>query len=101
MSSTSHPVLRQLIAVLAVVSACVALLIAQAGRSLATEPSSSLSTQPQAGQSGGSAAKAGSKGLMETCLASWDRATQMSKQEWKETCKRTVREYPDAFRSRQ
>jgi hypothetical protein len=34
---------------------------------------------------------------MERCIASWDRATQMSKQEWRETCKRTVKEYPDLY----
>lgn len=34
---------------------------------------------------------------MERCITSWDRATQMSKQEWKETCKRTVKENPDLY----
>jgi hypothetical protein len=42
--------------------------------------------------------RAGLKTPMERCIATWDRATQMSKQEWKETCKRTVKEYPDLFR---
>jgi hypothetical protein len=41
--------------------------------------------------------KAGPKTPMERCIATWDRATQMSKQEWRETCKRTVKEYPDLF----
>jgi hypothetical protein len=34
---------------------------------------------------------------MERCITSWDRATQMSKQEWRETCKRTVKENPDLY----
>ena len=34
---------------------------------------------------------------MTRCLETWDRATHMSKQEWKETCKRTVKEYPEIF----
>ena len=39
----------------------------------------------------------GKKSPMTRCLETWDRATQMSKQEWKETCKRTVKEYPDIY----
>lgn len=34
---------------------------------------------------------------MQRCITSWDRATQMSKQEWKETCKRTVKANPDLY----
>lgn len=41
--------------------------------------------------------KARLKSPMERCIATWDRATQMSKQEWRETCKRTVKEYPDLY----
>jgi len=41
--------------------------------------------------------KAGPKTPMERCIATWDRATQMSKQEWRETCKRTVKENPGLF----
>jgi hypothetical protein len=41
--------------------------------------------------------KARPRSPMERCIASWDRATQMSKQEWRETCKRTVKENPDLY----
>lgn len=51
------------------------------------------SIQPQKTKSD----KARAKSPMERCLATWDRATQMSKQEWRETCKRTVREFPDLY----
>jgi hypothetical protein len=34
---------------------------------------------------------------MKRCLATWDRSSQMSKQEWKKTCKRVVRENPGLY----
>jgi hypothetical protein len=48
-------------------------------------------------QRGAKSDKAGLKTPIERCIATWDRTTQMSKQEWRETCKRTVKEYPDLF----
>jgi hypothetical protein len=29
------------------------------------------------------------------CLGNWDKGTHMTKQEWRRTCERTVREYPE------
>ena len=55
-----------------------------------TEPVQSTRTQ--------AAAKSDrTKTPMERCISNWDRATQMSKREWRETCRRTVKEYPDLF----
>ena len=41
--------------------------------------------------------KAEAKSPMSRCMDTWDRATQMSKQEWKETCKRTIKENPGLY----
>jgi hypothetical protein len=35
---------------------------------------------------------------MERCLEVWDPFTRMTKQEWRATCKRTVRDYPDLYK---
>ena len=29
------------------------------------------------------------------CLDTWDKGTHMTKQEWRRTCERTIREYPE------
>lgn len=91
--------LLRLIAVLAVVnmgavgaSVLIASLIHAAE---ATDPSTPAAQVAQ--QSGGRSKKAEVKSPMARCLESWDRTTQMSKQEWKETCKRTVKENPGLF----
>jgi hypothetical protein len=34
---------------------------------------------------------------MSRCMATWDPSTQMSKQEWRETCKRTVKKNPGLY----
>jgi hypothetical protein len=34
---------------------------------------------------------------MARCLASWDRSTQMSKREWKDTCRRVVKTNPGLY----
>jgi hypothetical protein len=34
---------------------------------------------------------------MARCLATWDRSTQMSKREWKETCRRVVKTNPGLY----
>jgi hypothetical protein len=34
---------------------------------------------------------------MARCLATWDRSTQMSKREWKETCRRVVKNNPGLY----
>lgn len=34
---------------------------------------------------------------MSRCLATWDRSSQMSKQEWKRTCQRVVKENPGLY----
>jgi hypothetical protein len=34
---------------------------------------------------------------MRTCLNSWGPATQMSKREWRSTCRRVIIQYPGTF----
>jgi hypothetical protein len=34
---------------------------------------------------------------MARCLATWDRSSQMSKREWKQTCKRVVKNNPRLY----
>ena len=34
---------------------------------------------------------------MSRCLATWDRSSQMSRREWRETCKRVVRTNPALY----
>jgi hypothetical protein len=34
---------------------------------------------------------------MSRCLATWDRSSQMSKQEWKKTCRRVVKQNPGLY----
>lgn len=34
---------------------------------------------------------------MARCMDTWDRATQMSKQEWRESCKRSIKENPELY----
>jgi hypothetical protein len=29
------------------------------------------------------------------CMETWDKGTHMTKQEWRRTCERTIREYPE------
>ena len=55
-----------------------------------------LVTQAQRSPQGGGKAKAADT-PMNRCMAAWDPATQMSKREWKETCERTVKEYPSLY----
>jgi hypothetical protein len=43
------------------------------------------------------AGKAEAETPMSRCMATWDRATQMSKEEWRETCKRTIKENPGLY----
>jgi hypothetical protein len=43
------------------------------------------------------AGKVEGKSPMARCMDTWDRAAQMSKQEWKETCKRTIKENPGLY----
>jgi hypothetical protein len=42
--------------------------------------------------------RAGNAGSsMRRCMATWDRSAQMSKQEWKETCKRVIKQNPSLY----
>ena len=41
--------------------------------------------------------KAEAKTPMDRCMDTWDRAAQMSKEEWRETCKRTIKENPGLY----
>jgi hypothetical protein len=57
-------------------------------------PASSIAQVQVAQQRG---AKAQPNSSMSRCMATWDRSAQMSKQEWKETCKRVIRENPGLY----
>lgn len=61
------------------------------------QPGRSSVAQLPPQQKSGKAANAETKSPMRRCIDSWDRGTQMSKQEWKETCKRTVKLNPDLY----
>ena len=43
------------------------------------------------------AGKVGAKSAMSRCMATWDRSAQMPKQEWKDTCKRVIKENPGLY----
>jgi hypothetical protein len=43
------------------------------------------------GDSGGAAG-----GTLDDCMAVWDPTTHMSKDEWRVTCKRTLKDYPQS-----
>jgi hypothetical protein len=60
-------------------------------------PSSSVTAIPAIGQSEASSITAHGGGTtLQDCMALWDAATHMSKQEWKAACKRTmVVEFPE------
>ena len=45
----------------------------------------------------GKAPNARGESPMSRCMATWDPSTQMSKQVWRETCKRTVKENPGLY----
>ena len=70
------------------------------GLAQAAEPGRLLLVQAQVHQAqalkGG---KTGDKGAaaMSRCLATWDPTSQMSKQEWRQTCKRVVKENPGLY----
>lgn len=34
---------------------------------------------------------------MTRCMDTWDRATQMTKEEWRESCKRSIKENPELY----
>ena len=34
---------------------------------------------------------------MTRCMDTWDRATQMTKEEWRESCKRSIQENPGLY----
>ena len=48
-------------------------------------------------QEGGSFARVKGTSPLRRCLATWDRTSGMSKQEWKSTCKRVVKENPGLY----
>jgi hypothetical protein len=52
---------------------------------------------PQAETAQQKETRAEAKSAMTRCLETWDPATQMSKQEWKETCERTTKENPNLY----
>jgi hypothetical protein len=61
---------------------------------LVQAPASSIA-QAQAAQQ--RMAQAGARSPMSRCMATWDRSAQMSKQEWRETCKRVIKENPRLY----
>ena len=48
-------------------------------------------------QRSGKTGNAEAKSPMTRCMESWQPATQMSKQEWKKTCERVVKENPELY----
>jgi len=62
--------------------------------SLALSPGSSSGSPSE---SAPSAPGGGGKSL-QACMGFWDRATHMSKVEWKAACRRTMDEFPDVMR---
>ena len=70
-----------------------ALIISPQGTSLAAQNASAREALIPMSQT-----SASSTDTMKLCLQSWDANTHMSKREWRIACKRTVREYPDAYR---
>lgn len=61
---------------------------------LAHAPGSSVAQGQDTQQKAG---KVEAKTPMGRCMDTWDRASQMSKQEWRETCKRTIKENPGLY----
>jgi hypothetical protein len=54
-------------------------------------PTPSTATNPTESAAGGGRTK---ERDFKDCLGNWDKGTHMTKQEWRRTCERTVREYP-------
>jgi hypothetical protein len=61
----------------------------------AAEPGAPLVAQAQVPKQ--KDAKTESKSALTRCIETWDPQTQMSKQEWTDTCKRTTKEYPSLY----
>ena len=61
---------------------------------LAQVPGPSIAQVQVAQQRAGQAV---AKSPMSRCMATWDRTAQMPKQEWKETCKRVIKENPGLY----
>lgn len=53
--------------------------------------------QQRSGKSNKGSTKSPSDTPLQRCIDTWDRSTQMTKEEWRETCKRTTKEYPTLF----
>jgi hypothetical protein len=63
------------------------------GSSLALSPGGSSSPSESAPSAPGGGGKS-----LEACMGFWDRATHMTKAEWKAACLRTMDEFPDVMR---
>jgi len=88
--------LRRLLVVLAAVKvAALAISVSLVNLPYAAEPDR-LVLQAQRSPQGGSKTTAADT-PMSRCMATWDPATQMSKREWRETCGRTIKDYPGLF----
>lgn len=68
--------------------------LAAVGLPLFLVPESSLAHKQIAQER---AAQARPNSSMQRCMATWGRSAQMSKQEWKETCKRVIRDNPGLY----
>jgi hypothetical protein len=87
--------LRLVVVLAAAKMAALAISVSLVNLPYAAEPDH-LVVQAQRSPPGGSKAKA-AETPMSRCMAAWDPATQMSKREWKETCERTVKDYPSLY----
>jgi len=77
---------------------CVSLLLAGLSLPLAggaqAEPSQPSLTKPYQHKS---LQTVRATSAMARCLATWDRSSQMSRREWKDTCKRVVKNNPSLY----
>ena len=88
--------LLRLVAVLAAAKlAALAISVSLVNLPYAAEPDH-LVIQAQRSPPSGGKAKAAETSISR-CMAAWDPATQMSKRERKETCERTVKDYPSLY----
>ena len=94
MSVTSR-LLRLVVVLAAAKMVALAISVSLVNLPYAAEPDR-LVIQAQRSPPGGGKAKAADT-PMNRCMAAWDPATQMSKREWKETCERTVNDYPSLY----
>ena len=56
------------------------------------QPDSNASMAPAATEQTGQALNAAGAEALDTCMSHWDPGTHMTKDEWRESCQRTIRD---------